>query len=664
VPGALLVVEPRVGAPEQLRHGRAVDREVRDPGAHRHPLRDNVGVRELGHVPFEAAHERMPGLEVRLDEADGEFVTAQATGEVRATRDLAQGRRDPLENTIALEVAEGVVDLLEAIDVAEDDREIAAVAPGTLELELQLLRECLMIQETGQGVAAGAVGKLCRRAVEVRADALDDEAIDCLVEAPLESPQVARVERRAPRPEKAPEHAAQKQKLGHHLPRREAELLPLTRMLPRERGERASVPKATLLRLSDLAPEGPDEGGNVIEPAERVEAIERRHEVVSKALLDDLDREVPGRSANLTGELDQLRSFLGAARFHPVGIGWESHELDTLPAVNPARRTRAGGGAGSSGRFRPLPSESSANQKGFPLPVVSMRELLEAGVHFGHQTRRWNPKMKRFIFSERGGIYIIDLQQTLDLLEHAHEFARNLAARGGTILFVGTKKQSMDAVEEHAKRVGMPYVNHRWLGGLLTNWRTISSRIERLHELRRRRDEGQLDLLPAKERIAMLGEHEKLEANLGGVADMQKQPDALFIVDLRKEQIAVREGRRLGLPIVALVDTNCDPDEADYVIPGNDDAIRSCSLIVRVIADGIAEGQTMAKPEEFAAAATNGGAPSEERAEEVEVAARPAEEVAADPSYEQLAPKEPAADAVPESGDEAAADQAAPEETQ
>jgi small subunit ribosomal protein S2 len=272
-----------------------------------------------------------------------------------------------------------------------------------------------------------------------------------------------------------------------------------------------------------------------------------------------------------------------------------------------------------------------------------MRELLEAGVHFGHQTRRWNPKMKRFIFTERGGIYIIDLQQTLDLLEQAHEFARNLAARGGTVLFVGTKKQSMDAVEEHAKRVGMPYVNHRWLGGLLTNWRTISSRIERLHELRRRKEEGQLELLPAKERIAMLSEHEKLEANLGGVADMQKQPDALFIVDLRKEQIAVREGQRLGLPIVALVDTNCDPDEADYVIPGNDDAIRSCSLVVRVVADGIAAGQTMARPEEFAAA-TNGGGPEPEPAPETqEPEARQPEEVAADPSYEQLAPKEPAA---------------------
>jgi small subunit ribosomal protein S2 len=273
-----------------------------------------------------------------------------------------------------------------------------------------------------------------------------------------------------------------------------------------------------------------------------------------------------------------------------------------------------------------------------------MRELLEAGVHFGHQTRRWNPKMKRFIFTERGGIYIIDLQQTLELLEQAHDFARNLASRGGTMLFVGTKKQSMDAVADNARRVGMPYVNHRWLGGLLTNWRTISSRIERLHELRRLKEEGQLELLPAKERIAMLAEHEKLEANLGGVADMQKQPDSLFIVDLRKEQIAVREGRRLGLPIVALVDTNCDPDEADYVIPGNDDAIRSCSLIVRAIANGIAEGQALARPEEFAAA-TNGAArqPAPD-AKAAEPEAREAEEVATDPSYEQLAPKEPAAE--------------------
>jgi len=233
------------------------------------------------------------------------------------------------------------------------------------------------------------------------------------------------------------------------------------------------------------------------------------------------------------------------------------------------------------------------------MAVVSMRELLEAGVHFGHQTRRWNPKMKRFIFAERGGIYIIDLQQTQTLLEEAHDFARNLAERNGTILFVGTKKQAQDAIEEQAKRVGMPYVNHRWLGGLLTNWRTISDRIDRLHDLRRQKDEGQLELLPAKERLAMLAELEKLEANLGGVADLRRQPDALFVVDLRKEQLAVREARRLNMPVIALVDTNCDPDESDYPIPGNDDAIRSCSLVTRVVADGIEAGKQRVTPQEM-----------------------------------------------------------------
>ena len=264
------------------------------------------------------------------------------------------------------------------------------------------------------------------------------------------------------------------------------------------------------------------------------------------------------------------------------------------------------------------------------MSVVSMRELLEAGVHFGHQTRRWNPKMKRFIFAERGGIYIIDLQQTLERLEEAHNFARNLAERGGTILFVGTKKQAQDSVEEQAKRTGMPYVNHRWLGGLLTNWRTISERIEHLHELRRLRDDNQLELLPPKERIAMQSELEKLEANLGGVADMRKQPDAVLVIDLRKEQLAVREARRLGLPIIALVDTNCDPDEADFVIPGNDDAIRSCSLVVRAVADGIAAGKTQATPADFEAAA-----------EEPEPEEAPAaEEVAEAPEYEQVAPAE------------------------
>jgi small subunit ribosomal protein S2 len=244
------------------------------------------------------------------------------------------------------------------------------------------------------------------------------------------------------------------------------------------------------------------------------------------------------------------------------------------------------------------------------MAVVSMRELLEAGVHFGHQTRRWNPKMRRFIFAERSGIYIIDLTQTLERLEESAQFVRNLAERNGTVLFVGTKKQAQDAVETEAKRVGMPYVNHRWLGGLLTNWRTMSDRIERLHELRRLKEEGQLDLLPAKERIAMANELEKLEQNLGGVADMRRQPDAVFIIDLKKEQLAVREARRLGLPVVALVDTNCDPDEADFVVPGNDDAIRSCSLVARVIADAVAAGQQKVTAKEFKPAQENGAAPA------------------------------------------------------
>jgi len=266
-----------------------------------------------------------------------------------------------------------------------------------------------------------------------------------------------------------------------------------------------------------------------------------------------------------------------------------------------------------------------------------MRELLEAGVHFGHQTRRWNPKMKRFIFSERGGIYIIDLRQTLERLEEAHAFARNIAERNGTVLFVGTKKQAQDAVADEAKRVGMPYVNHRWLGGLLTNWQTMSDRIERMHELRRLKDENQLGLLPAKERITMENELEKLDANLGGVGEMRKQPDAVFIVDLRKEQLAVREAQRLGIPVIALVDTNCDPDEADYVVPGNDDAIRSCSLVARVVADGVSAGKGGA-PQEFVAAAR-------EQEEVAEVAPPAADETP--PEWEQLSSGERTAE-VPE----------------
>jgi small subunit ribosomal protein S2 len=251
-----------------------------------------------------------------------------------------------------------------------------------------------------------------------------------------------------------------------------------------------------------------------------------------------------------------------------------------------------------------------------------MRDLLEAGVHFGHQTRRWNPKMRRFIFAERGGIYIIDLTQTAERLDEAQQFLRNVAERGGTVLFVGTKKQAQDAVEQEAKRVDMPYVNHRWLGGLLTNWRTMADRIDRLHEMRRLRDEGQLELLPAKERIAMAGELEKLEANLGGVADLRRQPDAVVIVDLKKEALAVREARRLGIPVVALVDTNCDPDEADYVIPGNDDAIRSCNLVVHALAEAVFDGKQKVSARELqqqAEQAEAGEAPAEESAPEDDV---------------------------------------------
>jgi len=275
---------------------------------------------------------------------------------------------------------------------------------------------------------------------------------------------------------------------------------------------------------------------------------------------------------------------------------------------------------------------------------VSMRELLEAGVHFGHQTRRWNPKMRRFIFGERGGIYIIDLQKTSESLEEEQSFVRNIGERGGTVLFVGTKKQAQDSVEEEAKRTGMPYVNHRWLGGLLTNWRTISERIEHLHELRRLQEEGQLDLLPPKERISMQAELEKLEANLGGVADMRRQPDAVVIIDLRKEQLAVREARRLHIPVIALVDTNCDPDEADFVIPGNDEAIRSCSLVVRALGDAVAEGKQRATPADFAPAPAAESVPEPEATPEPLEEASPARAVEAEPVPEPDAVAVPVSD--------------------
>ncbi|MDQ3739932.1 MAG: 30S ribosomal protein S2, partial [Actinomycetota bacterium] len=222
---------------------------------------------------------------------------------------------------------------------------------------------------------------------------------------------------------------------------------------------------------------------------------------------------------------------------------------------------------------------------------VGIRELLEAGVHFGHQTRRWNPKMRRFIHGERDGIYIIDLLKTEALLRQALDFAGDVARRGGTILFVGTKKQARDAVKQIAEESGMPYVNHRWLGGVLTNFQTISQRIKRLHDLERYETEGQLELLPTRERMAAQADLAKLRANLGGVKNMARLPQAVFVVDLKTEAIAVREAQRLRIPVIGLVDTNCDPDGIDYVIPGNDDAIRSCELITRALGDVIQEGR-------------------------------------------------------------------------
>jgi len=229
---------------------------------------------------------------------------------------------------------------------------------------------------------------------------------------------------------------------------------------------------------------------------------------------------------------------------------------------------------------------------------VGIRELLEAGVHFGHQTRRWNPKMRRFIHGERGGIYIIDLLKTDALLREARQFASALAHRGGTILFVGTKKQARDAVKEVAESANQPYVNNRWLGGLLTNFQTISHRIRRLHDLERFEREGQLALLPTRERMAAEADLLKLRLNLGGVKNMQRPPDAVFIIDLKTEAIAVREAQRLRIPIIGLVDTNCDPDGVDFVIPGNDDAIRSCALITQAIGDVVREGQQLFREEE------------------------------------------------------------------
>jgi small subunit ribosomal protein S2 len=255
--------------------------------------------------------------------------------------------------------------------------------------------------------------------------------------------------------------------------------------------------------------------------------------------------------------------------------------------------------------------------------TVSMKDLLTSGVHFGHQTRRWNPKMKQYIFGERGGIYIIDLQKTTVLIDEACDFLKKTAERGGSVLFVGTKKQCQETIKEQAERVGMPYVANRWLGGLLTNFSTLSKRIKRMHELRELSENGSLDLLPTREAMQLRGDLRKLEQNLGGVAGMERLPAAVFVVDPRKEAIVVKEARKLKIPIIGLVDTNCDPDEIDYIIPGNDDAIRSCSLIIRTVADAVAQGRQLLTEAELKAEAERKAA--EEAAVAAAVAAAEAE---------------------------------------
>jgi small subunit ribosomal protein S2 len=253
------------------------------------------------------------------------------------------------------------------------------------------------------------------------------------------------------------------------------------------------------------------------------------------------------------------------------------------------------------------------------MAAISMKDLLDAGMHFGHQTRRWNPKMRRYIWGERAGIYIVDLVQTQSLLGDACNYLGSVAQRGGTVMFVGTKKQAQDAVEEHATSVGMPYVNHRWLGGLLTNWRTISDRLKHLEELRRQDAEGQLNLLGKKEQQTRRLELAKLEQSLGGMAGMERLPDAIVVVDLNAEALAVKEARRCKIPVIGLVDTNADPDLADWVVPGNDDAIRSCDLFLKLIAGSINDARTLVAVDDFDGA--EAGAEGEGDAEPVGVGA-------------------------------------------
>ncbi len=302
------------------------------------------------------------------------------------------------------------------------------------------------------------------------------------------------------------------------------------------------------------------------------------------------------------------------------------------------------------------------------MPVVTRRELLEAGVHFGHQTRRWNPKMQRYLFGERSGIYIIDLEKSLSGLEEAYAFVQSLGRRRGIVLFIGTKKQAQEVVAEQAARSGMPYVNNRWLGGMLTNFATIRGRLLRMRELREMEETGAMDRLLKKEAIRLRHEREKLERNLGGIQDLERLPDAIFVIDTKKEHIAVTEARKLDIPVIAIVDTNCDPDEVDYVIPGNDDAIRAVNLVTRVIADALAEGYGMAKEEAVEKVTQRAAVPSGPKPQAAPAAVdetpshEEAEAIASSTVFEPDLPEAPAPDAGSEIEPEVVAETAEPVE--
>ncbi|MDG2027852.1 MAG: 30S ribosomal protein S2 [Acidimicrobiales bacterium] len=288
------------------------------------------------------------------------------------------------------------------------------------------------------------------------------------------------------------------------------------------------------------------------------------------------------------------------------------------------------------------------------MAVISMKQLLEAGVHFGHQTRRWNPKMKRFIHGERSGIHIVDLHQTLNHLENSYVFVRDLVANGGTVLFIGTKKQAQDSIQSYAERCNMPYINERWLGGMLTNYQTISKRVGKMKDFARMRDSGEFEAMPKKEALLINRELVKLERNLGGIRDMEKLPDAIFVLDTKKEHIAVTEARKIGVPIVAVVDTNCDPDLVDYAIPGNDDAIRAGQLMCRVISDAVQEGRFIRSKK-----APEGGGAKRNALEEAEVAAQ--QEQARSEAAVQAAEREARVAAAKDAPAEAPVEEAAPE---